>query len=138
MGTERRTSERITKMLPTILYFKTDNYKDNVEVDATILNISEGGIAFEVETTDFVKTKIFNDAQFAFLVVDEYEYLQHNKNVVLYGNCTVRWFVEKDDKIQMGCQIVRFEDKWHEYVMEQKVNSFLKHLENSRKRHRNG
>ncbi len=121
---DRRVYDRVCRTIPCILYFPMSE-RTYTETDAEIINICESGIALITDYKEEIEKDIFKGATLTFELVDNYTYMGKETIDVLLEESVIKWVKREDDKLNVGCKIIKPTIAWEEYIKKQKVNIFI-------------
>lgn len=117
--TERRRDDRVQIGLECMLYVDSLG-----EVEAIVKDISEIGIAFEINFNEEMFNNLQKCKELKCAYVDEFEFLQTHIEVVLQATCEIVRVSEESGKIVIGCTLNADKDIRH-YVTQRKVKKFV-------------
>ena len=117
--TDRRRDDRVQIGLECMLYIEGLD-----EMEATVKDISEIGIAFEINFNEVLYDDLKNKKKLQFAYLDEFEFLQTHIEVVLQATCEIVRVSEESGKIVIGCTLNADKDIRH-YVTQRKVKKFV-------------
>lgn len=108
-------------------------YMEGTELNCTLRDISEIGVAFEIpfHNDTYSKLQSITDLEFSYL--DEFTYLGEDKLTIINDSCTIARIVKKGDKIILGCRL-NPNNQVKKYVKEKKVSVFLEQINKNRRK----
>lgn len=120
---DRRMDDRVQLDKECLLYLKEIG-----ELACVVKDISEVGIAFEVDYTDSLYKQLKEIKEIRFSYLDEFIFLGTEQSVIINANCDVVRVVKKKEKILIGCKLNANSEIRH-YVTQMKVAAFMQTLE---------
>ena len=119
---DRRRDDRIH------IHIECSLYPEGLgEVPATVKDVSEVGIAFELDFEESLYNKIKRGMYISFSYMDEFTYMREKKEYILNYDCTVARKCRQGEKFLIGC-VVPADATFKEYVTCRKVAKFLETL----------
>ena len=124
---DRRKDDRVQIGKEGILYIQEMD-----ELLCIVKDISEVGIAFEVNYTDNLYNQLKEIKEIKFSYLDEFLFLGTPQSVIINAKCDVVRIVKKKETILIGCKMNSNNEIRH-YVTQKKVTEFMKSIERFKK-----
>lgn len=120
---DRRQDDRVQIGKECMLYIKG---KD--EIPCIVKDISEVGIAFEMEYSETLYKQLKEIKEIKFSYLDEFIFIGTEQTTIITAVCNIVRVVKKKEKILIGCKLNANSEIRH-YVTQMKVAAFMQTLE---------
>lgn len=120
--TDRRRDDRVQLGLECSLYIEGLD-----EMEAVVKDISEIGIAFEIEFNETIYEKLRDKKKLQFAYLDDFMIINTHTEVILQAMCEIVRVSREDEKIVLGCKM-NADKNIRTYVTQRKVKKFIDQL----------
>lgn len=119
---DRRRDDRTTLNIDCNIYLKEVG-----EIDCKVIDISEVGIAFEIEYNDRLYKKLNKGMKIKFLYLDEYLYANNEYFNIITSECILTRIAKKNNKMIVGCDLL-IDNNIKKYIAQRKVVNFIEKM----------
>lgn len=129
---DRRQDDRVQIGKECMLYIKG---KD--EIPCIVKDISEVGIAFEMEYSETLYKQLKEIKEIKFSYLDEFIFIGTEQTTIITAVCNIVRVVKKKEKLLIGCKMNSNSNIKH-YVVQKKVNAFMESINSHKTQYREG